>query len=143
MAIATLAFYKGKGLFGDKLIRWWTKSDYSHTELVINGQSYSASERKGEKGARVKSIVFNPDHWDFVEIEADTDYALKVFTKHKGKGYDWLGILFSQILPLNLDHPSRVFCSELNAAMLGLDKPASYSPEKLYQWAKENGTSRP
>lgn len=56
-----------------------------------------------------------------------------ILYRFKGKGYDWLGILFSQVLPLNLDHPERVFCSELNAAMLGLSKPASYSPEKLYQ----------
>lgn len=67
MSNATLAFYKGEGLAFNRIIRWWTKSIYSHTELVIEGQSYSASERKGEKGARVKLIAFNPEHWDFVD----------------------------------------------------------------------------
>ena len=28
-----LAFYKGKGDWVDKVIKWWTKSQYSHVEV--------------------------------------------------------------------------------------------------------------
>ena len=30
-----LAFYKGKGNWKNKVIRWWTKSPYSHVELIL------------------------------------------------------------------------------------------------------------
>ena len=30
-----IAFYKGDGLLRDRFIRKWTKSKYSHVELVI------------------------------------------------------------------------------------------------------------
>ena len=30
-----IAFYKGKGNWINKIIRWWTRSNYSHAELVL------------------------------------------------------------------------------------------------------------
>ena len=42
-----LALYKGRGTLFNALIRWWTRSPYSHCELVINGTCYSSSIRDG------------------------------------------------------------------------------------------------
>ena len=33
--VVKVAFYKGKGNWINKIIRWWTKSNYSHAELVL------------------------------------------------------------------------------------------------------------
>ena len=52
------AFYKAEGLLFNKLIRWWTRSNYSHTELAINGQSYPAPERKGELANSINKSTF-------------------------------------------------------------------------------------
>ena len=30
-----VAFFKGKGNFWNKVVRWWTESPYSHAELVM------------------------------------------------------------------------------------------------------------
>ena len=30
-----VAFYKGRGNWKNKIIRWWTKSKYSHAELIL------------------------------------------------------------------------------------------------------------
>ena len=32
----TIAFYKGEGDILNKIVRWWTKSQYSHAELILN-----------------------------------------------------------------------------------------------------------
>ena len=54
-----VAFYKGEGNFFDKLIRWWTKSSYSHCELIFSdGIFFSADPRDG--GVRYKNIVPDP-----------------------------------------------------------------------------------
>lgn len=127
---AKLAFYKGPGRIGDKLIRLRTWSKYSHVELVIGRESFS-SDMWADGARSLYNPRFHPDHWDLVEVEVDEEFACNVFKKHEGKGYDWLGIIFSQLLPLRIDDKNKVFCSELIAAMLGLDYPEDYSPEDL------------
>ncbi|QDD91320.1 hypothetical protein [Pseudomonas oryzihabitans] len=55
-----------------------------------------------------------------------------------GAGYDWLGILGSQILPTGFQSRSRWFCSEFCAQALGLEQPHRYSPGQLAEavrWA--------
>ena len=47
-----LALYKARGNWINRFIRWWTSSQYSHCELVINGTCYSSSVRDGGCAAR-------------------------------------------------------------------------------------------
>ena len=49
---AKIAFYKAKGNIIDKSIRLWTRSKYSHCEIVIGENWYSSSPR--DKGVRAK-----------------------------------------------------------------------------------------
>jgi putrescine aminotransferase len=50
-----LAFYKAhQGGLDDKLISWWTKGKFSHTEIVSNGYMYSSSVE--EKNLHKKAI---------------------------------------------------------------------------------------
>lgn len=137
----TVALYKAEGNISDKIIRLWTRSVYSHCELIVDGKWYSSSPRDGE--VRSKLIQPKPVHWDFVEIEASKEKVAKMVSflnSQIGKKYDWLGIFLSQALPLEIQDPNRWFCSEIcsralmDAGILECDKPAQwFSPERLYE----------
>ena len=129
-----LALYKGKGQVGNALIRWWTRSPYSHCEIVIGDLSHSSSLMDG--GVRAKQIEFNADHWDFVELPwGDKLDALLLYGQTKGEPYGWLDLLWRQVL--NRPGDSRGwFCSEWCAAALGLPNPQLYSPATLGDYCK-------
>jgi hypothetical protein len=130
---ARLAFYKGKGTIVDKAIRWWTGSNYSHVELVINGLWYSTSPR--DLCVRCKNIIPDSDHWDFVEVNISRGFP-HFFRTTKGHKYDWLGIFFSQFFAFNIEDKKRWFCSEWCAKALGVKNSNLYSPEGLYRLIK-------
>lgn len=124
-----LALYKARGTLFNRLIRWWTKSEYSHCEIVIYGRCYSSSIR--DKGVRDKLITLDPDHWDVIDLPwADPVVALMWFALHQGDPYGFRDLVLSQMLNIRQDGRG-VFCSEACAAMLGLPNPTSYSPKTL------------
>ena len=131
-----LAFYKGKGTIVDKLIRWWTKSKYSHVELVINTDWYSISPRDSE--VRCKQIHAKEGNWDFVDLPKtkDVEYVKKFYEQTKGAKYDWLGIFLSQLIPLGIQNRNRWFCSEWCAEALQITNSNSYSPQDLFTTIK-------
>ena len=125
-----LALYKGKGLIGNALIRWWTRSPYSHCELVVDGVAYSSSLM--DKGVRSKVIDFKPEHWDMVRLpEPLSKRVIDHFAVTRGQRYSWLDLIRSQIFNGNADEDGASFCSEWCAAALGLPNPATYSPQTL------------
>ncbi len=131
-AVVFLALYKARGKLFNWMIRLWTRSKYSHCELVMpDGRWLSASAMDG--GVRAKHVDFDPDHWDLIPLPwASVPVIEQLFAKHKGKGYDWLGIVLSQFLPLAIDNKTRMFCSEFCAAGLGLSEAAPrFSPVLL------------
>ena len=135
-----LAFYKGRGDMFDRLIRLWTRSQYSHVEIIVDGIWYSSSPRDGR--VRAKTIRPKRGHWDFRLIplfERDKASMLRFLESQTGKQYDWTGIFLSQIVPLNVQDPRRWFCSEICSAALKaggikLEKSSQwYSPARLYK----------
>lgn len=131
MGLIYLALYKGKGTLFNRLIRLWTRSAYSHCELVMpDGHWLSASATDG--GVRAKQISQNPEHWDLLPLPwANKGQIERLFSANQSKGYDWLGIFASQILPMGIDNKSRMFCSEFCAVALGFDSAQRYSPALL------------
>ena len=123
---AQLWFYKGKGQLIDRLIRFWTKSKYSHVEIVRNGIARSADAWSNRVRAALV-LNFNRENWDVVEVDLTKDSAW--LQAQIGKKYDWLGIL--GLITLGFDDPSRWYCSELAAAAMGLS-PRQVSPGELY-----------
>ena len=79
-----IAFYKGNGGKFNRLIRWWTGSQYSHVELVIDGTWYSSSHTDG--GIRSRVISGDSGNWDIYELDSifDKDFALKYFQERVG-----------------------------------------------------------
>lgn len=128
------AFYKGTrpGVAGfyNRLVRWWTRSPYSHVELIVSsGRSWSASFE--DSGVRSKPIDFDPSHWDFVELPAELEASAEAWFKaHRGGKYDILGNVRFVIGPIR-DGKKRWFCSEAVAAALGLPNPWRYDPGTL------------
>lgn len=131
MGLIYLAAYKGKGKLFNRLIRMWTRSRYSHCEIVMpDGRWLSASAMDG--GVRAKAIELDLEHWDLIPLPWANEPAIKaLFARHKGKGYDWLGIFASQLLPMAIDNRARMFCSEFCAAALGLADAQRFSPALL------------
>jgi len=129
-----VAFYKSTrpGLAGiyNRLVRWWTKSPYSHVELVLSsGRSWSSSFEDG--GVRWKLIDFDPEKWDLVDLPAELEAAAEAwFLEHRGQKYDLRGNL--QFIIAAVGHSiKRWFCSEAVAAALGIPDPWRYDPGTL------------
>ncbi|MGH1447445.1 MAG: hypothetical protein ACRBBO_15530 [Cognatishimia sp.] len=146
----TLAFYKGRAKsrwhrLQDWAIRWRTRpdkfslhmADYSHVELIEgsakHGETHlclSASGRDG--GVRQKHILLKPESWDLVELNIKADDVAAFIRERSGAGYDYRGILCSQVFRLGLHDESLWFCSEIIAASLDLPNPQRVSPQFLF-----------
>lgn len=124
-----LALYKARGTLFNALIRWWTGSQYSHCELVINGTCYSSSVRDG--GVRAKVMALPSDKWDVIELPwADDDAVTDWFVAHERDRYGWLDLLTGQLLGMRRDSRG-VFCSEACAKALGMRNSTRMSPQAL------------
>lgn len=135
----TIAFYKGRAghpwhRLQDWAVRVVTGSVYSHCELIegraATGRSYlcySASGRDG--GVRAKEIWLDPAKWDLATVSAPRAGAR--IRAVMGARYDYHGVFLVQLLGLRYHHPSRWFCSELLAYVLGYQRPHRLSPGAL------------
>ena len=112
-----VAFYKGKGSWKNRVIRWWTKSKYSHAELVMpdNFTWISISPLLTSKVQSRINTDFNPEIWELVSIEVSAEQVQVIndfFEETKGCKYDWIGMILSQFLPCKIKHRHRWYCSE-------------------------------
>lgn len=130
-----IAFNKSNKTLMDKLIRFFTKSEYVHCELVTVKRSdrfYGYSAYPGE-GVRAKWISYEPNEWEFIKIP--TVDVKSFMEKTEGKKYDYLGAL--GFVFGNNDNPNRWFCSEWCASVLGLENPSKLSPGDLFKKFKD------
>ncbi len=123
-------FYIGKGRLFDRLIRWYTKSKFSHCEIVIDGMASSADAWTNRVRA-IPASGFNPANWEKIQVASDAIKATTFVSSQLGKKYDWLGIL-GFFLPVKLQNSNRWYCSEFCAAALGIWK-RPISPQQLYE----------
>ena len=127
-----IAFYKAEGTLFDKAIRFFTKSRYSHCELVINNICYSSSFR--DNGVRAKAIYLNQDNWDVFDLHGyNEEKALAVFNNCNNQPYDLIGVLrfLFGFLP---NRELHWHCSEICAYALGIDKSENYTPQDLFEY---------
>lgn len=138
----TLAFYKAEGELLDQLIRWWTRGPYSHVEIVVGdpiGEVTILSSSPRDGGVRQRRITIDPDHWDLLMVDAEELSATALVLSQRGRGYDWLGIIFNFVLPLRWQSRRRWFCSEICGAALGLPEPHLFHPNSLFQLLRQLG----
>jgi len=112
-----VAFYKGKGNCLNGIVRWWTKSIYSHVELVLpDGKTWIGISPflKSKVSSRQKLIILH-DEWDFITLnitQEQHDIIMEFFEDTEDQGYDWIGMLLSQFLPCKIKHKRKWYCSE-------------------------------
>jgi len=129
------AFYKGvppgaRGIY-NRLIRWWTRSDYSHVELVFS-DGLAASSSFMDGGVRFKWITFDPAHWDFIELPVALEPTARAwFDLHRGEKYDLWGNAHFVLARIPHDK-DRWYCDEAVAAALGVTDAWRYDPATLY-----------
>lgn len=128
------ALYRGTrpGIAGiyNRIVRWWTRSEFSHVELVLStGRAWSASFADG--GVRDKLIDFDTANWILVDLPPALEQAAEAwFVAHRGAKYDLVGNLHFLLSPIPHSQ-RRWFCSEAVAAALGIPDPWRYSPGTL------------
>lgn len=125
-----LALRKNDTRVGARFIQWWSRSVYSHCELVIEGVCYSSSIM--DKGVRAKVIDLEPDKWDVIDLPwSDQGAVLEYFAKTDSNTYGWLSLIGGQLFNRNQTDSDSQFCSEWCAAALGLPNPSIHSPKTL------------
>lgn len=134
-----IAFYKGgKKNWHHRFIRWWTKSKYSHAELVLNeGELWvSISPFLYSKVTTRIKVDWESNDWDFIEFKiTDLQMAsLKDFiAETTGDGYDWPGMLLSQILPCIIKSRRKWYCSSWIAHALSHSGVISFRKAGIYE----------
>lgn len=120
-----LALYKGHSRLISRLIRFWTQSPYSHCELVFSDGKCGSSHDL-DCGVGLREIQFNPDQWDFFEVNKDEASARQWFEEHSGMPYDYLGLL-GFVIPLK-SNPYRWTCSKAVMTALGYEDAWRFDP---------------
>lgn len=132
-----VAFYKGKGNCLNGIVRWWTKSVYSHAEIMLpDGITWiGISPFLKSKVASRKKLIIDYSEWDFVDIpvnQEQLDIIMEFFEDTEGHGYDWAGMLLSQFLPCKIKHKKRWYCSEWIAYALRIACVIDWRIIKIY-----------
>lgn len=144
-----ICFHKPKSLVGF-LISAWTLGNYSHCEFVYNNEVYLANP-----GGVRKEPYIPKKNFDIYEVSAlvNIDKIMEFFEMTKGSGYDYKGIIESQLFFAGNGHNlDEFFCSEwcLNAIDYALNYRLQYgkramtkkgynkfNPERLYKYLKK------
>lgn len=133
-----VAFYKAKNNWVHKLIRWWTKSIYSHAELILpDGKTWiSISPFLTAKLCSKQPTDFNTQDWDFITIDVTKTQAQIIedfFHETKGSHYDWVGLFLSHILPYKIKKTNKWYCSEWIAYALRIANVIDWKTIKIYE----------
>ena len=107
-----VAFYKGGEGWQHKIIRWWTKSVYSHAELVMpdNFTWISISPFLESKVSKRLKTDFDLEKWDFITInvtEEQHSSIMEFYENTKDNVYDWWGMLLSQFTPFKVKSKNK------------------------------------
>ena len=134
-----VAFYRGHGDIVNKIVRWWTKSPYSHAELIMpDGVTWIGISPKGSKLTSQIRETYIPTEWDFLELEVTTEQIEVIkefFTATENCLYDWTGMILSQFLPFHIKRKGKWYCSEWIAYALRISCVIDWRLIKIYDRA--------
>lgn len=146
--IIKIAFFKGGNeRWLHRFVKWWTRSKYSHVELLLNDETWVSISPFIRARVETKIVLnYSEADWDFIEFSiSETQIrALKDFVAETtGDGYDWPGMLLSQIMPFIIKSRGKWYCSSFIAhclayssviklRRLGLYEIPDLHPGKLY-----------
>ena len=141
-----LAFYRGEGRFlSDTLVQRVTRSEFSHCELFVSelpplpGQTHLCVSAVGKHGGVcVREMTFRPGAYEFVPVPWAPSDTFERAERHLGKGYDYWGLLMTQLVNMRRHTADRWFCSKLCAKAMGLADPHTYAPGDLKRVVEEH-----
>ena len=133
----SIAFYKGKGNILNKIVRCWTKSKYSHAELILNDNKtwISISPKLCSEIESTTPLLVDYGQWDIITLNVTAEQhqvILDFFGETAGCGYDWIGMLCSQFLPFRIKTKNRWYCSEWIAYALRIACIIDWKIIKIY-----------
>jgi len=125
------------------LIGWWTRSPYSHAELIVGNRWISSRIVTGVRVFDLRPL--NDEVYDYIDLGDIyiTKRQLEVFNNWVDYAitlpYDKTGIVFSQFFPFSLDAKNKFFCSEVVCKLLQIlgyeevinKRPQNVSPGDL------------
>jgi hypothetical protein len=143
MSEIKIAFFKNGTGWLHKFIRWWTKSNFSHAELVMpDGKTWiSISPFLTSKVAPRIKYKYNPEDWDFLVFplndrkpvrEYQLDQLYKFIDMTQGCKYDWTGMIMSQLCPFLIKRRDKWYCSEWIAHALVNSRIVMWDDLNLY-----------
>lgn len=122
----------------DKVICWWTKSEFFHVEVIV-GDMWISSD--GKHGVHIKKI--DPDElgdWVIHELPKSVvtkyqyDNIIDWLSSQHRKHYDYIALLTAIVLPLQYQSQNRWFCSEITTRtlqMLGYPEVQDLEPQTV------------
>lgn len=115
MSKIVLRFVSNRSLIS-LLVRFFTKSKFSHVDYMIGSRAYSALPSTGVDYNSNKS-----DYEEYYEMEVNDKTKIDAFLlQQRGKPYDWKAI-FGMPFSRSWNDSSSWFCSELIAAAINQD----------------------
>jgi len=138
--IIRLAFYHGPGRLFDKLVRWFTRSKYSHVELCFTEDLAFSADAWQTKRTRFIKANFNPAHWDYRDFVVNLPQWQQMYDAAvviNNRPYDYLGIL-SFVTRSSRQDQDKWFCSEVacyllqHAGFFRTLNPARTTPQMLF-----------
>lgn len=136
-----------------KIIKWFTKSNYSHTAVVIEcwGELFVVDAQSDGVNPRKLDLWLKKYKYDVVvaqkasRIMCKKSYALKAFSKVGVTGYSYASLIFIhpwKIItgkPIKTDpEQGKMICSEYVAFLEGKKHPYKYTPQDMYEYTKKN-----
>lgn len=130
----------------NRLIAYWTKSDWVHCEILLNEpRRVAISARISTDGITFSSwadALTMPNSWEYYQVTADEQAVWDFLMAQTGKSYNVKGLLGSQIFGQAVHQSESWFCSELTYAAilnfspinLPLVEPANVNPAMLRQY---------
>jgi len=133
----SIAFYKGEGNFLNKIVRAWTRSKYSHAELILDDKKtwISISPKLCSEIESTVPLLVDHTQWDIIELQVNSEQyqtILEFYEETAGCGYDWIGMLCSQFLPFRIKAKNRWYCSEWIAYALRIACIIDWKIIKIY-----------
>lgn len=142
-----IAFYKGSYKWYSKIVKKFTRSNFSHCEFYYNGQLIGIS---GDiSNVRKKSQILNKDKWELYEISVHPTTVESFYNKTKGCKYDWLGIVLGLFFNFRIGSKTRYTCSEWVAECLDSELDCFYpknyitiTPQDIYELVLKKGGNK-
>lgn len=114
----TFYFHSSNTVFG-KAIKFFSRGQYTHVSIGVNGYIYEAREGKGVIRRKADTDLKSVNYVHFFDLD---EKAVEEFLKKQlGKGYDWLGVL-SFVWRFIRQGRNVWYCSELALVALAKGK---------------------